>query len=39
MGVLIFLYSFHVLKRSGREDGDVRREMLHVIADWTGALS
>ena len=32
-------HSFHVPKRSGREDDDVRREMLHVIADWIGALS
>src|SRR5437773_1834564 len=31
-------HSFHVLKRSGRTDGDVMGELVGTIADWTGRL-
>ena len=31
-------HSFHVLKRSGRTDGDVMGELVQAMVDWTGRL-
>ena len=31
-------HSFHVLARSGRNDGDVLREILDVFAGWAGTI-
>src|SRR2546430_17703722 len=31
-------HSFHVLKRSGRTDGDVMGELVQAMVDWTGGL-
>src|SRR5260370_6154916 len=31
-------HSFHVLVRSGRNDGDVMNEILDTLADWIGAI-
>ena len=32
-------HSFHVLKRSGRTDGEVLRELIRAIGDWTERLA
>jgi predicted alpha/beta-hydrolase family hydrolase len=31
-------HSFHVPTRSGRNDAEVRRELLHVLSEWSAAL-
>jgi predicted alpha/beta-hydrolase family hydrolase len=31
-------HSFHVLKRSGRTDAEVLRELAHAVADWANSL-
>ena len=31
-------HSFHMLKRSGRTDGEVRRELVTTVVSWTATI-